>query len=94
MPSANSRVPIRARQQMEGCEYRGQMRLTDALVPARVWVLHGQRASRADGKKGGEQEQNERRIRAKQEVKERAQQVQPPCNGHAMRFHVACGASA
>ena len=49
---AGSRIFIRAWQQVEGWECRGQMRLTEALVPARVWVLHRQRASRTGGKKG------------------------------------------
>jgi hypothetical protein len=49
---AGSRTFIRAWQQVEGWECRGQMRLTEALVPARVWVLHGQRPSRTGGKKG------------------------------------------
>ena len=52
MPPANARIFIRAWQQVEGRECRGQMRLADALVPARVWVLHGQWISRTDGKKG------------------------------------------
>jgi hypothetical protein len=52
VPPANTRIFIRACQQVEGWECRGQMRLTDALVPARVWVLHGQRSSRTGGKKG------------------------------------------
>jgi hypothetical protein len=64
VPPANTRNFIRTWQHMEGWECRGQMRLTDALVPARVWVVHSQRASRTDGKKGGEQEENKRRIRA------------------------------
>ena len=46
---AGSRIFIRAWQQVEACECRGQMRLTEALVPARVWVLHGQRPSRTGG---------------------------------------------
>jgi hypothetical protein len=49
---AGSRIFIRAWQHVGGWECRGQMRLTEALVPARVWVLHGQRASRTGGKKG------------------------------------------
>ena len=49
---ARSRMFFRAVQQVEAWECRGQMRLTEALVPARVWVLHGQRASRTGGKKG------------------------------------------
>jgi hypothetical protein len=49
---AGSRIFIRAWQQVEAWECRGQMRLTEALVPARVWALHGQRASRTGGKKG------------------------------------------
>jgi hypothetical protein len=52
VPPANRRIFIRAWQQLEGWECRGQMRLTDALVPARVWVLHSQPASRTGGKKG------------------------------------------
>ena len=52
VPPANTRIFIRAWQQVEGWECRGQMRLTEALVPARVWMPHGQRASRAGGKKG------------------------------------------
>jgi hypothetical protein len=51
VPLANARIFIRAWQQVEGWECRGQMRLTDAIVPARVWVLHGQRASRTGRKK-------------------------------------------
>jgi hypothetical protein len=49
---AGSRIFLRAWQQVEGWECRGQMRLTEALVPARGWVLHDQRASRTGGKKG------------------------------------------
>jgi len=49
---ADSRIFIRVWQQVEGWECGGQMRLTEALVPARVWVLHGQRPSRTGGKKG------------------------------------------
>jgi hypothetical protein len=49
---AGSRVFIRAAQQVEAWECREQMRLTEALVPARVWVLHSQRPSRTGGKKG------------------------------------------
>jgi len=49
---AGSRILIRAWQQVEGWECRQQMRLTEAPVPARVWVLHGQRVSRTGGKKG------------------------------------------
>jgi len=52
VPPANTRIFIRAWQQVEGWECHGQMRLTDAFVPARVWILQGQRASRACGKKG------------------------------------------
>ena len=52
VPPANTRNFIRAWQQVEGWECRGQMPLTGALVPARVWVLRGQRAIRAGGKKG------------------------------------------
>jgi hypothetical protein len=52
VPPANTRMFIRVWQQMEGWEGRRLMRLTDALVPARVWVLHRQRASRTGGKKG------------------------------------------
>ena len=52
VPPANTRMFIRTWQQVDGWEYRGQMRLTNALVPPRDWVLHGQRASRAGGKKG------------------------------------------
>ena len=52
MPPANTRIFIGAWQKVEGCECRGQMRLTDALVPARAWLLHGQRASRTGGEKG------------------------------------------
>jgi hypothetical protein len=36
VPPANTRIFIRAWQQVEGWECRGRMRLTDALVPARV----------------------------------------------------------
>ena len=49
---ADTRIFIRAWQQVEAWECRGQMRLTEALVPARVWVLHGQRPNRTDGKEG------------------------------------------
>ena len=42
VPPANTRIFVRAWQQIEGWECRGQMRLTQALVPARVWKLHGQ----------------------------------------------------
>ena len=49
---ADTRIFIRAWQQVEGRKCRGQMRLTEALVPARVWVRHGQRLSRTGGKKG------------------------------------------
>jgi len=42
VPPANTRIFIRAWQQIDGWECRGQMRLTQALVPARVWKLHGQ----------------------------------------------------
>ena len=52
VPPANTRIFIRTWQQVEGWECRGQMHLTEALVPARVWVLHSQRASRTGGKKG------------------------------------------
>ena len=52
MPPANTRIVIRTWQHAEGWECRGQMRLTDALVPDRYWVLHGQRTSRTGGKKG------------------------------------------
>ena len=52
VPPANTHIFIRAWQQIEGWECRGQMRLTQALVPARVWKLHGQQASRTGGKKG------------------------------------------
>jgi hypothetical protein len=51
VPPANTRIFIRAWQQIEGWECRGQMRLIEALVPARTWVLHGQRPSRTTGKK-------------------------------------------
>jgi hypothetical protein len=51
-PPANTRIFIRTWQQAEGWECRGQMHLTEALVPARVWALHSQRASRIGGKKG------------------------------------------
>jgi hypothetical protein len=49
---AGSHIFIRAWQQVEGRECRGQMRRTEALAPARVWVLHGQRPNRTDGKEG------------------------------------------
>jgi hypothetical protein len=49
---AGSRVLLRFAQQVEGWACRGEMRLTAALVPPRVWELHGQRASRTGGKKG------------------------------------------
>ena len=49
---AGSRIFIRAWQQVDAWECCGQMRLTEALVPARVWVLHGQRAGRTGGKRG------------------------------------------
>ena len=39
VPRANTRIFIRAWQQVDGWECRGQMRLTDALVPVRVWGL-------------------------------------------------------
>jgi hypothetical protein len=52
VPLANTRIFIRAWQQVEGWECRGQMRLTDAFVPARLWVRHAQQASRTGGKKG------------------------------------------
>jgi hypothetical protein len=52
VPPANARIFIRTWQQVEGWECRGQMHLTEALIPARVWVLHSQRASRTGGKKG------------------------------------------
>jgi len=51
-PPANTRIFIRAWQQIEGWECRGQMRLTEALVPARVWELHGQRPGHRGGEKG------------------------------------------
>ena len=37
VPPANTRIFIRAWQQVDGWESHGRMRLTDALVPARVW---------------------------------------------------------
>jgi len=52
VPPTNTRVFIRAWQQVDGWECRGQMRLTNALVPANGGVAHGPRNSRADGKKG------------------------------------------
>jgi len=52
VPPANTRIFIRAEQQVEGWECRGPMQLIGALAPARAWVLHGQSASRAVGKKG------------------------------------------
>jgi hypothetical protein len=52
VPPANTRIFIRAWQQVEGWECRGQMRLTDAFVPARLWVRHAQQANRTGGKKG------------------------------------------
>jgi len=52
VPPANTRIVIRAGQPVEGRECRGRMRLTDALVPARAWVLRGQQAKRTGGKKG------------------------------------------
>jgi len=89
-----SRIFMRAWQQVEAGEYCGPMRLTEALVPARVWVLHRQRAGRTGGKRGEEQEENKRRIRAQQEVKERADRMQPPCKAPSTRLLVACGADA
>jgi len=71
VPPANTRIFIRAWQQVEAWEYHGQMRLTDALVPVRVSVPHGQRPSRPGGKKGQEQEENKRRIRGEQERNKR-----------------------
>ena len=52
VPPANTRVFIRAWQQVDGWECRGQMRLTNALVPANGGVADGQRGGRAGGKKG------------------------------------------
>jgi len=52
VPPANARIFIRVWQQVDGWECRGQMRITDALVPARVWAVHGQRGSRGGGEKG------------------------------------------
>jgi len=52
VPPVNTRIFTRAWQQVEGWECRGPMRLTDALVPAKAWVLHGQSANRPGGKKG------------------------------------------
>ena len=52
MALADTRIFIHAWQQVEGPKCRGQMRLTEALDPARVWVLHGHRAMRTAGKEG------------------------------------------
>jgi hypothetical protein len=52
VPAANTRVFIRTWQQVDGWECRGQMHLTDALVPARVWTLHSQPRRRVGGEKG------------------------------------------
>jgi len=52
VPPANTRIFIRTWQQVDGWECRGQMHLTDALVPARVWTLHSQPRRRLGGEKG------------------------------------------
>ncbi len=52
VPPANTRIFIRTWQQVDGWERRGQMHLTDALVPARVWTLHRQPRRRVGGERG------------------------------------------
>ena len=52
VPLANTRIFIRTWQQVDGWECRGQMHLTDALVPARVWTLPSQPRRRVGGEKG------------------------------------------
>ena len=52
VPQANTRVFIRAWQQVNGWECRGQMRLTNAFVPAQDRAAAGRPGARAGGKKG------------------------------------------
>lgn len=52
VPPANSRVFIRTWQEVDGWENRGQMRLTNALVPARGSGAGARPKDRAEGKKG------------------------------------------
>ena len=52
VPPANTRIFIRAWQQVVGWECRGQVRLVNALVPAKDGAADGQRGGRAGGKKG------------------------------------------
>jgi hypothetical protein len=73
---ADSRFFIRAWQQVEGWECRGLVRLTEALAPARVWVLRGQRANRICGKKVQEQEENKSATRGEGEGRSRATPMQ------------------
>lgn len=52
VPPPNSRIFIRAWQQVDGWEFRGQMRLTNALVPPWPVVAKAPPGRRASGKKG------------------------------------------
>ena len=52
VPPANTRIFIRAWQQVDGWVCRGQMKLCNAFVPARVWALPTRRPARTGGKKG------------------------------------------
>ena len=52
VPPPNSRIFIRAWQQVDGWEFRGQMQLTNALVPPWPVVSKAPPGRRAGGKKG------------------------------------------
>jgi hypothetical protein len=52
VPPPNTRIFIRAWQQVDGWECRGQMRLTNALVPPLAAVAEAQRGRPVGGKKG------------------------------------------
>jgi hypothetical protein len=52
VPPGNTRIFIRAWQQVDGWICRGQMKLCNALVPARVWALPAQPPARTGRKRG------------------------------------------
>ncbi len=78
VPLANTRIFIRAWQQVEGCECRGQMRLTKALVP-----------TSGPPEQAGKRAKNKSRTRGRQERNKRRMREQSPCNTPAKRLHPA-----